>query len=107
LAGTVVTAVELPAETVEKLLLSKARLSVRITPSGEIVPGLSIANVLGGVGHGAEIVFSIDDLLRETLSAETLRMEEATPEDLALLFSRLECAISLVKIAIDGRPSGF
>jgi hypothetical protein len=54
-----------------------------------------------GLTPAAEIVFSIDDLMRETLTAETLRMEEATPEDLALLFSRLERAIALVRAAID------
>jgi hypothetical protein len=106
LGGTVVTAVNLPAETVEKLLLSTIRPSVRITPRGEIAPEISIPNVLGSVGCVAEIVYTIDDLLRETLSAEALRMEEATPEDLALLFSRLECAITLVKVAID-RAHGF
>lgn len=106
LDGAVVSAIDLPVETVEKLLLSKTMLSVRITPSGEIVPGLSAPNVLGGGGHEAEIVSSIDDLMRETLSAETLRMEEATPEDLALLFSRLERAIALVRSAID-RASSF
>ncbi|GEC54770.1 hypothetical protein BEL01nite_38130 [Bradyrhizobium elkanii] len=105
LGGAVVSAVDLPAETVEKLLLSKTRPSVRITACGEIVPGCSIPNVLGEVGHVAETVFSIDDLMRETLSAETLRMEEATPEDLALLFSRLERAIALVRTAIDRASS--
>ncbi len=99
LDGAIVSAVDLPAETVENLLISKTRLSVRITPCGEIVPGLS--NVLGEVGHAAEIVFSIDDLMSDTLSAETLRMEEATLEDLALLSSRLERAIALVRTAID------
>jgi hypothetical protein len=105
LGGAVVSAVDLPAATVEKLLLSKTRPSVRITPLGEIVPGLSIPNVRGEVSHVAETVFSIDDLMRETLSAETLRMEEATPEDLALLFSRLERAIALVRTAIDRASS--
>ncbi|MHC2247757.1 hypothetical protein ACVJH7_007064 [Bradyrhizobium elkanii] len=99
LDGAVVSAIDLPVETVEKLLLSKTRLSVRITPCGEIVPG--IQNAFGELGQTAEIVFSIDDLMRETLTAETLRMEEATPEDLALLFSRLERAIALVRAAID------
>lgn len=101
LDGEVVSAVDLPVETVEKLLLSKTRLSVRITPCGEIVPGLSTPNVLGELGQAAEIVSSIDDLMKETLSAEALRMEEATPEDLALLFSRLERAIAFVRTAID------
>ena len=101
LNGAIVSAVDLPVETVEKLLLSKTVLSVRITPCGEIVPGLSTSNVLGECGRAAETVSSIDDLMRETLSAETLRMEEATPEDLALLFSRLERAIALVRTAID------
>ncbi|WP_456721535.1 MULTISPECIES: hypothetical protein [unclassified Bradyrhizobium] len=99
LDGAVVSAVDLPAETVEKILLSKTRLSVRITPRGEIVPELS--NVLGEVGDATENIVSIDELVRNTLSAETLRMEEATPEDLALLFSRLERAIALVRSAID------
>lgn len=101
LDGAVVSAVDLPVETVEKLLLPKTMLSVRITPSGEIVPGLSTSNVLGEPGQAAEIASSIDHLMRETLSAEALRMEEATPEDLALLFSRLERAIALVRIAMD------
>jgi len=101
LGGAVVSAVYLPAEIVEKLLLSKARPSVRITPCGEIVPSLSSPNILGEVGHVVETVFSIDDLMRETLSAETLRMEEATADDLVLLFTRLERAITLVRTAID------
>jgi hypothetical protein len=101
LEGAVVSAVDLPAETVEKLLLSKTRPSVRITPCGEIVPGLLIPNVVGEADHVAGTVFSIDDLMRETLGAEALRMEEATVEDLALLFSRLERAIALVRTAID------
>ncbi|ODM76735.1 hypothetical protein [Bradyrhizobium elkanii] len=105
LDGAVVSAIDLPVETVEKLLLSKTRASVRITPCGEIVPGCSIPNVLGEVGHAMGIVSAIDDLMRETLSAETLRMEEATPEDLALLFSRLERAIALVRAAIDRASS--
>lgn len=101
LDGAVVSTVDLPVETVEKLLLSKTTLSVRITPCGEVIPGLSTPNVLGELGQAAEIVSSIDDLMKETLSAEALRMEEATPEDLALLFSRLERAIALVRTAID------
>ena len=105
LDGAVVSSVHLPVEAVEKLLLSETRLSVRITPCGDIVPGLSIPNATGEVVLDPETLFSIDDLLRETLSAEALRMEEATPKDLTLLFNRLERAIALVRSALD-RASG-
>jgi hypothetical protein len=103
LGGTVVTAIDLPAETVENLLFSKTRLSVRITPCGDIIPELSSSDPPGeDVGYVAEIVFSIDELIRETLTPKALRMEEATAEDLARLFSRLECSIALVKMAMGG-----
>ena len=101
LDGAVVSSVHLPVETVEKLLLSETRLSVRITPCGYIVPGLSIPNVTGEDALASELLFPIDDLMRETLSAEALRMEEATPDDLTLLFNRLERAIALVRSALD------
>jgi hypothetical protein len=97
LDGVVVTAVDLPVETVEKFLVSRTRLSVRITPCGEIVPELSIPNILGEVSHTGGIVLSIDDLLRETLRPEILRMEEATSADLALLLGCLQRSEALVK----------
>jgi hypothetical protein len=101
LDGVVVSAVDLPVETVEKLLVSGNRLSVRITPCGEIVAELSIPNVLGEVSHAEGIILSIDDLVRETLRPETLRMEEATSADLALLLSCLQRSAALVKEMLD------
>lgn len=101
LDGVVISAVDLPVETVEDLLVSRARLSARITPCGKIVPEISIPNVLGEVGHEGRIVLSIDDLMRETLRPETMRMEEATSADLVLLLSCLKRSVTLVKEMLD------
>ncbi|WP_316205331.1 hypothetical protein [Bradyrhizobium sp. SZCCHNS3004] len=101
LDGAVVSAVDLPAELVEKILILKTRLSIHITPSGEIVPELSFPSVVGKITHAERTDPSIDDLMRETLNPEMLRMEEATSADLALLLERLQRSASLVKDMLD------
>jgi hypothetical protein len=101
LNGVVVSSLHLPVETVEKHFLAETKLSVRITPCGDIVPGLSSPNLTIEVALASKTFVSIDDLMRETLSAEALRMEEATPEDLTLLCNRLERATAMVRSALD------
>ena len=101
LGGAVVSAVDLPAEIVEKTLASRTRLSAHITPSGEIVPELSFPSVVGQITEAERTDPSIDDLMRETLNPEMLRMEGATSADLALLLDRLQRSASLVRDLLD------
>ncbi|WP_316227163.1 MULTISPECIES: hypothetical protein [unclassified Bradyrhizobium] len=101
LDGAVVSAVDLPAEIVEKVLALKARLSVYITPSGEIIPELAFASLVGEVPCAERADPTIDDLMRKTLNLEMLRMEEATSADLALLLDRLQRSASLVKDMLE------
>ncbi|WP_316169093.1 MULTISPECIES: hypothetical protein [unclassified Bradyrhizobium] len=101
LDSAVVSAVDLPAEIVEKIFVSRTRQSVHITPSGEIIPELSFPSVAGEIIHPERTIRSIDDLMRETLKPEMLRMGEATSADLALLLERLQRSASLVEDVLD------
>ncbi|HVR59562.1 MAG TPA: hypothetical protein VMT72_22345 [Pseudolabrys sp.] len=93
----VVASVEIPTTLVEEMILCGSRLSVRLTPDGQVIPELSFQN------HAASSIekwsgpLPLDRLISAALAPQNLHMEEATTEELATLLKRLEDSASLVK----------
>jgi hypothetical protein len=102
---TVVSAVELPAAIVEQTIMEGALLSARSSPDGTIVSQISISYLADGGGLSCR-AGAIDDLVRNAVDPESLRMEEATAADLNTLLQRLERSVGLVKNALDQMAVG-
>lgn len=98
-SAEVVSAVEVPASIVEHTIMQGAFLSVRSSPDGTITSQISIS-YSANAGSTREAT-PIDELVRNAVDLENLRMEEATSKDLNTLLERLERSISVVKDAID------
>jgi hypothetical protein len=98
--ANVISAIDVPADMVERALISRKPLSARIAPNGDIIPEISNSNPIDNTADVTSETSQIDDLIRRTLNAENLRMEEASVADLKMLLDRLERSVSLVKEAI-------
>lgn len=93
--GEVVSVVKLPVPIVELAILRLARVSITVTPTGDVEISA------GGLGAREQI----DDLVARTVTQTNLDMEEATSSDLKSFLHRLERSVSLVKEAIARMPT--
>ena len=95
----VVSAVEVPASIVENTILQGALLSARSSPDGTITSQMSIS--YSANASSTREAKPIDELVRNAIDLDNLRMEEATAADLNTLLERLERSVSFVRDAID------
>ncbi|WP_145669825.1 hypothetical protein [Bradyrhizobium stylosanthis] len=88
--GEVVCAVKLPAALAESAILRRSKISIVLTPAGQVEASL-------GAGASTE---QVDSLVARTVADDNLRMEDATPIELEALLHRLERSVVMVKQAI-------
>ncbi|MET4177884.1 hypothetical protein ABIB99_009023 [Bradyrhizobium sp. LA6.1] len=99
-AETVVASVEIPARLVEEMIPCGSRLSVKLTPDGQVISELSFQNHAGSSIEKCSGPLPLDQLIRAALAPQNLHMEEATTEDLTNLLQRLEDSANLVRAAL-------
>ncbi len=100
-----VSAVDVPTQIVEQTVLTRASLTVRISPDGTVISHMLLSHAADTTPNPPTDVEALDVLVRRAVNTENLRMEEATVSDLKTLLQRLECSISLVKAAISQMSS--
>jgi hypothetical protein len=82
---TILAYVEMPAETVERAVLSNLMLFPRITPDGLVTADVSIKNDLASEAHIEVTAMPIDQLVIRGTDSEHLRAEEAQVSELHML----------------------
>ncbi|MCP3402159.1 MULTISPECIES: hypothetical protein [unclassified Bradyrhizobium] len=93
--GEIVCSVKLPWSVAEAAILGRSKVSVSLSPSGQI-------EVSAG---GVLVNEQIDRLVARAVSEENLDLEEATALDLRSLLHCLEHSMDLVKGAIERMPT--
>lgn len=96
----VVTAVILPAETVELALTARFSLSARMSPTGDISPALTDPANISIAPSAVWGVESLEQLVADAINAKNLRLEEAGATELRILLARLERSVMLVTMAL-------
>jgi hypothetical protein len=97
----VLSAVDIPAEAVERFLTAGLCLSARMSPSGDISAALTGFNDIAINPGVVWAALSIEVLVANAVSAENLRLEEAGPAELKTLLKRLESSVGLVIEALS------
>jgi len=95
----ILSAVEIPADTVELAITADLFLSARMSPTGDlfaVIVGPSESTAMGA-GRAVE---SVEHLVARAVDAENLRLEESGPNDLKILLARLERSVTFVKGAL-------
>lgn len=102
LEGTkdVLSAIDIPAKIVEIALTDGLLLGAKMTPTGDVSPILNGREEIEFASSTIWAVASVEQLVAEALTSESLRLEEAGSAELSVLQQRLERATSLVKEAI-------
>jgi hypothetical protein len=98
--GNVVCALELPASIVETTILRDAKLTITLAPDGHIrfsVCGIASEDVSEGL---PSITGPIDQLIAQSVTVDSLHLEEITPADLNSLLQRLHRSVALVQEAM-------
>lgn len=90
--------VEIPIPIVEQTVLTGITLAARLGPDGTVISSMFMST--SNTSCVPTDVTSIDALVQRTVSAENLRMEEATAADLITFLQRLEDSVSLVNRAV-------
>ena len=96
----ILTYIEIPAETVERVVLSNLALFPRITPDGLVTADVSIRNDLASEAHIEVTAMPIDQLVIRGTDSEHLRAEEAQASELQMLLCLLERSVSVVRAAL-------
>lgn len=89
--------IEIPASTVAQSIPLQA--SARMTIDGRVVAETELSNDHGAPGRSSRSV-SLVQLIEETLHADNLRMEAASPRELNSLLQELETSIHRVKAVL-------
>jgi len=97
----VLSIVTIPAKLVELALTGDISLTTKITPAGDVVPILASPDELAMAPSALWTATSVDQLVADAITAETLHLEEAGRAELNILRQRLERAITLVTEAIE------
>lgn len=97
----VLSHVTIPAEMVELALTCDISLTTKITSEGDVVPVLAGPGELTMAPSALWTATSVDRLVADAITAETLHLEEAGHAELDILRQRLEHAIWLVTQAIE------
>ena len=91
----ILTAVELPVDVLEQAIASGLELVTSMTPSGEVVCQLVGSSGLA-ISRPRSLV-PVRDLVSEAVSAQNLRLEEASTNELQALLLDLESAVESVR----------
>ncbi|MDH2385473.1 hypothetical protein [Bradyrhizobium sp. CER78] len=97
-----VVSIDVPIQLLEKELAAHLEMVVRVTPTGQIASHLVDSS--GSLLPAPKLTTSIEQLVSETVSAENIRLEEATANELRSLLSSLEAAIDQVQAALAAIP---
>src|SRR5215468_6919259 len=92
--------VEIPAETVQRAVLSKLLIAPRITPDGTVTADISVQNDFASEPRIEVAATPIDQLVIRGTGAENLRVEEAQVTELHALLGLLERSVSAVRAAL-------
>lgn len=101
-----VSAVEVPNQIVEQMVLTRASLILGIGLDGAVISHVRWPHAANSIPYPPPHLEALDVLVRRAVNSENLRMEEATVSDLNSLLQRLECSIRLVKDAIGQISNG-
>lgn len=94
----ILSAVEIPADTVELATSADLLLSTRMSPTGELFAVVSGPNE--SINMSARVGESIEHVVARAVDADNLRLEESDPNDLQILLAKLERSVSFVKGAL-------
>jgi hypothetical protein len=99
----ILTVIELPVDILEQAIASDLELVTSMTPSGEVV-----CQLVGSSGltiSKPRSLVPMRDLVSEAVSAQNLRLEEASTNDLHALLVDLESAVESVRDVLAGMRS--
>jgi len=99
----ILTAVELPVDILEQAIASGLELVTSMTPSGEIV--CQLVGSFGLAISRPRSLVPVRDLVSKAVSADNLRLEEASTNELHALLVDLESAVESVKGVLAGMCS--
>jgi hypothetical protein len=99
----ILTTIELPAEILEQAVASGLELLTSMTPSGEVVCQLVGSSGLA-ISRPRSLV-PVRELVSEAVSAQNLRLEEASMSELHALLVDLESAVESVRDVLAGMGS--
>lgn len=94
----VLAAVDIPIRLLEQEITSRLEVVATLALSGDV-----IAHVVDSSGSplpGPRSITSMDQLVSQAVSADTVRLEEASPSELSGLLTALESAIIRVRAAL-------
>ncbi len=94
----ILAGVELPVYMLEEEIASGLELVTTVSPSGEVVSQIHASSGLEVLRTRS--VVPLDRLILETVSTNSLRLEEASTSDLRGLLRSLEQSIEYVKTAL-------
>jgi hypothetical protein len=97
---TVVVQIEIPAEVVERAVLSELLVVPRVTPDGKVTVDLHGQTDLSGDDQLKVAGAPIYELVARAMARENLRLEDANFSDLHTLLRLLEQSLSEVRSAI-------
>ncbi|ODM77110.1 hypothetical protein A6X20_02945 [Bradyrhizobium elkanii] len=90
--------IDIPVLLLERALAAHLQVIIRVTTSGQVVSQL--ADSSGSLLSEPQSIASIERLISETVCAESIRLEEATANELRGLLTSLEIAIDQVRAAL-------
>ena len=96
----ILSTVDIPAETVERVLTARLSLTARMSPTGDVSPALAGSDDIAIAPSVVWAVESIERLVADAVNAENLRLEEAGTAELRTLLARLEHSVMLVTAAL-------
>ncbi len=95
----VLTQVEIPAEILERAVLSKMSVVPRVTPNGTVTADTDQSD-LASENQLEVAAIPINELVNRAMAPDNLRVEEAKISDLCTLLDLLEQSVSKVKSAL-------
>jgi hypothetical protein len=96
--GEVVSSIVVSASLLGEFLVTASSIDLSLSIDGFVSAHLS--ELTGGIG-APRSVLAIDDLLRDALRTDNLRLEEASVQQLRALQDRLEASASMVRRVIN------
>ncbi len=92
--------VEIPAEAVERAVLTELSIAPRISSDGRVTADVLIKNDVASRAHVDVTTTPIDQLVIRVTASETLRVEETQASELRVLLDLLERSVSAVRAAL-------
>jgi hypothetical protein len=96
--GEVVSSIIVSASLLGDFLVADSSIDLRLSIDGFVSANFS--ELAGGI-DAPRSVLAIDDLLRDALTTENLRLEEASVQQLRALQDRLEASANMVRRVIN------